>query len=470
MKQFMDEHFLLTNTTAQKLFHEFAKHQPIYDYHCHLSPADIANDRVFNSIGELWLEGDHYKWRLMRAAGVPETLITGNADIKDKYLAWASVVPKCIGNPAYHWVHLELQKPFGIDHLVFSPDTAEEVWAITSEKLKASEFSARGLLQQMNVAMVGTTDDPSDSLEHHRKIHQDNMLVTVAPSFRPDKIFKIDRHDYKDYIHVLEKVSGQDIHSMDTLFAALNQRLDVFSALGCLASDHGIEVLRFAALPHERDLDQILLKALTNKKISEQEQAQFFTAVILWLAEQYEQRGWAMQLHIGPLRNTSTRMLKSFGPDAGCDSMGDRPFAYELAKLLNAMDVMGRLPKTILYHINPAANEVLASMVGNFQGGGIPGKMQFGSAWWFNDQKDGMERQLEQLAQLGMLSQFIGMLTDSRSFLSYSRHEYFRRILCNKLGMWVESGEAPNDIPLLGAMVQDICYHNAKRYFATANA
>ncbi len=469
MKAFMDENFLLSNTTAEQLYHEFAKNMPIYDYHCHLSPADIANDRQFSNLGELWLEGDHYKWRILRAAGVEERLITGDASTKEKYLAWAKILPKCIGNPAYHWAHLELKNPFGISNTLFSPSTAEDIWRQTEIMLKEPDFSVRGILKKMNVHMIGTTDDPTHSLEHHRKIQQDESFnIKVSPSWRPDNIFKLNKPDYKDYIHALEKTSDVDIHSMESLFRALEKRLDTFSELGCLSADHGIEIVRFAALPHERDLDQIFIKALTNKKITELESAQFFTALLLWLAEQYENRGWVMQLHIGPLRNTSTRMLKTMGPDAGCDSIGDKPFAQELAKLLNAMDVMGRLPKTILYHINPAANEVLASMIGNFQGG-TPGKIQFGSAWWFNDQKDGMQRQLEQLAQMGLLSQFVGMLTDSRSFLSYSRHEYFRRILCNKIGTWVDDGEAPYDLDLLGGMVQDICFNNARSYFEGLN-
>lgn len=466
MKQFLCEDFLLSTSTAKKLYHDYAKDQPIFDYHCHLNPKEIAENRQFNDLAEIWLEGDHYKWRAMRSAGIEEHLITGNADKYSKYLAFAHTVPKCIGNPIYHWTHLELRRPFGITNTLFSPETAEKIWHQGKELLQQPEFSARGIMQQMNVKLVGTTDDPIDSLEHHKAIAEDNNFdIEVVPSWRPDRAFKIELPLFNDYIKQLSEVTDIEIDTFNNLKQALLKRIEHFEQHGCKSADHGIEIVRFAAIPDEKVLDQILQKRLKNQPLAEEEIAQFSTALLVWLGQEYHKRDWVMQMHIGAIRNNNTRMFKLLGADSGFDSISDRLFAEPLSNLLDCMDQNNQLPKTILYCLNPRDNEMLASMIGNFQTGGIAGKIQFGSGWWFNDQKDGMERQLQQLSQLGLLSQFVGMLTDSRSFLSYTRHEYFRRILCEMIGTWVEKGEAPNDLNLLGNMVKDICYGNAKRYF-----
>ena len=466
MKNFMCEDFLLSNETARRLYHDYAQSQPIFDYHCHLNPKEIAENRRFNDLTEIWLEGDHYKWRALRTAGVEERLITGNATNYEKYLAWAKTVPLCIGNPLYHWTHLELRRPFGITNTLFNPQTADKIWQQCNEMLQDSRFSARGIMQQMNVKLVGTTDDPLDSLQYHQDIADDTTFdIEVVPSFRPDKIFKIELPHFNDYLTQLSAVSDVEINNFADLQKAVLKRLDHFDLHGCKSADHGIEILRFASIPDESELDKILQLRRDNQPLSELQIAQFSTAILVWLGQQYQQRNWVMQLHIGALRNNNSRMFKLLGADAGFDSIADRTFAEPLSRLLDAIDQSADLPKTIIYCLNPRDNEMIASMIGNFQGGGIAGKIQFGSGWWFNDQKDGMERQLQQLSQLGLLSQFVGMLTDSRSFLSYTRHEYFRRILCEMLGQWVEKGEAPNDLNLLGNMVENICFNNAKSYF-----
>lgn len=466
MKNFMDEDFLLNTETARRLYHEYACHQPIYDYHCHLSPAEVANNRQFENLTQIWLAGDHYKWRAMRAAGISEQQITGNASDYDKYLAWTATVPQTLGNPLYHWTHLELRRPFGITNTLLSPKTAQSVWEQCNEQLATPAFSARGIMQQMNVVMVGTTDDPIDSLEHHHAIAQDSDFdVAVRPSWRPDKVFKIEQDGFADYIQKLGEVADINIERFSDLLNALDKRLAHFDAHGCRAADHGIDTMRYAPIPDEKALDALLTRRCNGDILSELEYAQFSTAVQVWLGQRYAALGWVMQFHIGAQRNNNSRMFALLGPDTGFDSIGDRPFAFELAHLLDEMDKSDALPRTILYCLNPRDNEMMATMIGNFQGGGIAGKIQFGSGWWFNDQKDGMQRQIEQLSQLGLLSQFVGMLTDSRSFLSYTRHEYFRRILCNMLGGWVENGEVPNDFSLLGPMVENICFGNAQRYF-----
>lgn len=467
MKTFLDDDFLLTTPTACRLYHDHAAHQPIFDYHCHLNPADIAENRQFNNLSAIWLEGDHYKWRAMRTAGVDEQLITGSASDYDKYMAWAKTVPLTLGNPLYHWTHLELRRPFGITGKQLSPKTAQDIWQICNARLAEPEFSARGIMKQMNVVMAGTTDDPTDSLAHHKTLAEDpDFTIEVLPSWRPDKAFKIELDGFHHYVERLGASADITIRRFDDLLRALSIRLDHFDAHGCKAADHGIEIVRFAPVPDEKALDDILRHKLAGKQVSELECAQFSTAVQIWLGKQYASRGWVMQMHIGAQRNNNSRMFAQLGPDAGFDSIGDRPYAWQLAQLLDEMEKTNQLPKTILYCLNPRDNEMLATMIGNFQGDGIAGKVQFGSGWWFNDQKDGMERQLEQLSQLGLLSQFVGMLTDSRSFLSYTRHEYFRRILCNRIGLWVENGEAPNDMSLLAPMVENICFGNARRYFA----
>lgn len=466
MKAFMCEDFLLSNDVARQLYHDYAKDQPIFDYHCHLSPKEIAENRQFKDLAEIWLEGDHYKWRAMRSAGFSENLITGNASNYEKYQAWAKTVPLCIGNPIYHWTHLELRRPFGITNQLFNPESAVKIWHECNEMLQQPEFSARGIMQQMNVKLSGTTDDPIDSLAYHKAIAEDkNFDVEVVPSWRPDKVFKIELPQFNDYIQQLAEVADVEIHNFADLQKALLKRLEHFDLHGCKSADHGIEIVRFETVPEQKVLDQILQKRRNNQPLSELEIAQYSTAVLVWLAAEYHKRGWVMQMHIGAIRNNNTRMFKLLGADSGFDSIGDRTFAEPLSKLLDAMDQQDQLPKTILYCLNPRDNEMIASMIGNFQTGGVAGKIQFGSGWWFNDQKDGMERQLQQLSQLGLLSQFVGMLTDSRSFLSYTRHEYFRRILCEMIGSWVVKGEAPNDLNLLGNMVKNICYNNAKTYF-----
>lgn len=466
MKSFMNDDFLLSTDMAQALYHNYAKDMPIFDYHCHLNPKDIAENKQFKDLAEIWLEGDHYKWRASRTAGVPENFITGEASNYEKYKRWAEVVPLCIGNPIYHWVHLELARPFGIKNTVFNPRSADDIWLYSNELLASPDFSTQGIMQQMNVVMVGTTDDPIDSLQYHKQIAEDeNFNIEVTPTFRSDRVFKIERDDFCEYIEKLGQQASISIQSFAELQFALLHCLERFDQHGCKASDHGIEIVRFASIPPEKELDKILKDRLAGNHLSEVEIAQFTTAVLVWLGKQYHRLNWVMQYHIGAIRNNNSRMFRLLGADAGFDSIGDRPYAEALAALLNQMDKTDELPKTILYCLNPRDNEMIATMIGNFQGGGIAGKVQFGSGWWFNDQKDGMERQLQQVSQLGLLSQFVGMLTDSRSFLSYTRHEYFRRILCEMLGKWVENGEVPNDMELLGNMVKNICFYNAKNYF-----
>lgn len=464
MKAFMDEHFLLGNSTAQKLYHEYAESMPIIDYHCHLSPKEIAENKKYRNITELWLGGDHYKWRAMRTNGIEEKYITGDAEDKEKFLAWAKTMSACIGNPLYHWTHLELKRYFGIDKLL-SEDTAEEIWSRCNEMLKSDDFSARGLIRRSNVKVVCTTDDPVDTLEHHMALAGDHSFdVKVLPAFRPDKAVNIDKEGFAEYLLKLGAVSGVEIRDFASLKQALLKRMEFFHQTGCRVSDHGLDNAVFAA-GTEEEAGVILGKAVRGEALTEVEFEKYKTQVLLFLGREYARRNWIMQLHMGTIRNNNLRMMRLLGPDTGFDAIGDHVYALSLARLLNALDETGELPKTILYCLNPGDNEVLATIAGCFQGGGIPGKIQFGSGWWFNDQKDGMIRQMTALANLGLLSRFVGMLTDSRSFLSYTRHEYFRRILCNLLGEWVENGEAPNDMALLGNMMKDICYHNAQNYF-----
>jgi len=466
MSRFMSEDFLLDSEFARRLYHDYAADQPIFDYHCHLPPQQIAENYRFNNLYDIWLKGDHYKWRAMRANGVAEALCTGEASDRAKFDAWARTVPDTIGNPLYHWTHLELRRPFGITNTLLSPATADAIWHQCNEMLAQEAFSARGIMQQMKVKMVGTTDDPVDDLRHHRALAVDSSFATkVLPSWRPDKAFNIEAEGFTDYLHTLSAVADVAITRFDDLRRALSVRLDHFAAHGCKVSDHALDVVLYGEAD-DATLDAILARRLGGQIPPESEIAQFKTAVLVWLGAEYARRGWVQQYHIGALRNNNRRQLQLLGPDVGFDSINDRPLAEPLSKLLDAQNRDNALPKTILYCLNPRDNEVLATMVGNFQGEGQPGKMQFGSAWWFNDQKDGMERQMTQLAQMGLLSRFVGMLTDSRSFLSYTRHEYFRRLLCQMIGRWVEKGEAPGDIALLGEMVQNICFNNARDYFA----
>ncbi len=465
MSRFMSEDFLLDTEFARRLYHDYAKDQPIFDYHCHLPPQQIADNYRFTNLYDIWLKGDHYKWRAMRANGVPEALCTGDASDREKFNAWARTVPHTIGNPLYHWTHLELRRPFGITDVLLNEQSAERIWQQCNELLAQDAFSARGIMQQMKVKMVGTTDDPLDDLQHHRKLAQDNNFdVKVLPSWRPDKAFNIELESFVPWIQRLEQVADVSVLRFDDLRRALSQRLDHFAAHGCKISDHALDVVMFAEAD-EATLDGILARRLQGAAPSAEETAQFKTAVLVWLGSEYARRGWAQQYHIGALRNANRRQFDILGPDVGFDSINDALLAIPLARLLDAQNRNNALPKTILYCLNPRDNEVLATMAGNFQGEGEPGKMQFGSAWWFNDQLDGMQRQMTQLAQIGLLSRFVGMLTDSRSFLSYTRHEYFRRLLCQMIGNWVERGEAPADEALLGQMVQNISFNNARDYF-----
>ena len=465
--RFLDENFLLHSDTAKRLYHDHAKDQPIFDYHCHLSPKEIAENRRFCDLSAIWLEGDHYKWRAMRTLGISEHLISGDAAPREKFQAFAEAVPRLLGNPLYHWTHLELRRPFGIDDTVLDADTAQSVWERANACLRQPSFRARGILEQMNVRMIGTTDDPCDDLRYHRAIAADtDFSVKVTPTFRPDRALGIEDADFPAYLTRLEAASGIAIQRFSDLLDALDKRLAHFAAHGCMAADHGIEILRYADTADEKILDLILSKRFDKHRPQESDIAKFQSALLIWLGEQYHRRGWVMQLHIGALRNTNTRRFRALGPDSGFDSIGDRPLAAPLAALLDAMDRNDTLPKTILYHIDACTNPVLATMCGNFQQEGRSGKIQFGSGWWFNDQKDGMIAQLTTHAQMGVLSVFVGMLTDSRSFLSFTRHEYFRRILCNLIGDWVQKGEAPKDMALLGQMVRNICFANAERYFS----
>jgi glucuronate isomerase len=464
MKPFLDENFLLNNETAVRLYNDYAKDMPIFDYHCHLSPKEIAENKRYRNITEIWLGGDHYKWRAMRANGVDERYITGDAPDKEKFLKWAETMPDCIGNPLYHWTHLELQRFFGINELL-SPGTAEEIWEKCNAMLQTDQFTARSLIKRSNVKAVCTTDDPSDSLEYHIALAKDPSFdVKVLPACRPDKAINIEKEGFAAYLTRLGESAGITIKSFDDLRNALQKRMEFFHSVGCRLSDHAMDPVVFEE-SNEGEVNFVLQKALRNEPLTELEVKKYKSQVMLFLGRLYAKLGWVMQLHIGTIRGTNQRMFKQIGPDTGYDAIGDYTFAQALTKLLDRLDQTDELPKTILYCLNPRDNEVLTTVAGCFQGGGIPGKMQFGSGWWFNDQKDGMIRQMVSLANLGVLARFVGMLTDSRSFLSYTRHEYFRRILCNMLGEWVESGEAPNDLKLLGNMVQNICFNNAKNYF-----
>lgn len=465
MSRFMTEDFLLDTEFARRLYHDYAKDQPVYDYHCHLPPQQIAENYRFANLYDIWLKGEHYKWRAMRANGVAEALCTGDASDRDKFNAWARTVPQTIGNPLYHWTHLELRRPFGITGVLLSEKTADEIWQRCNDLLAQDAFTARGIMQQMNVKMVGTTDDPLDDLTHHRVLAEDSSFkVKVLPSWRPDKAFNIEADTFLPWIEKLESLTDISVQRFDELRQALSKRLDHFAAHGCKISDHALDVVCYADAD-ETTLDSILAHRRGGAKPDAQAIAQFKTAVLVWLGGEYARRGWVQQYHIGALRNTNQRQFQLLGADVGFDSINDQPVAEPLARLLGAQNLNNALPKTVLYCLNPRDNEVLATMAGNFQGEGQAGKMQFGSAWWFNDQLDGMQRQMTQLAQIGLLSRFVGMLTDSRSFLSYTRHEYFRRLLCQMIGRWVEQGEAPADEALLGQMVQNICFNNARDYF-----
>jgi glucuronate isomerase len=466
MKPFLSEDFLLQTETAKRLYPDFAEGMPIFDYHCHLPVSEIAEDKTFANLTQIWLKGDHYKWRAMRAAGVAERFITGDASDAEKFEAWAATVPKTLRNPLYHWTHLELKRYFGISGKLLNPETAKEIYVKCSETLQSKEFSARGILRRMNVKVVCTTDDPVDSLEHHRQIREDRAFsVKVLPAFRPDKALGIETPKaFNQWVQQLEAAAGVLVKDLDSFLEAIRKRHDVFHEAGCRLSDHGIEY-PYAEEFKWKDIQRIFLKARQGRKPQVHEALQFKSAMLLELARLDAEKGWTQQFHFGALRNANSRAREALGPDTGYDSIGDFEMARSLARFLDALEKENRLAKTILYVINPRDNEMMASMIGNFQDGRIRGKMQFGAAWWFNDQKDGMERQINALSNLGLLSCFVGMLTDSRSFLSYPRHEYFRRVLCNLLGTDVENGELPDDLELIGNMVKDICFRNAVSFF-----
>ncbi|MGO4543473.1 glucuronate isomerase [Paenibacillus sp. 2TAB23] len=466
MKPFMDDDFLLSNETAVRLYHDFAKDMPIIDYHCHLSPQQIFENTSFSNLTEAWLYGDHYKWRALRANGVEERFITGGEGVSDydRFIAWAGTVPQTIGNPLYQWSHLELRRYFGVEELI-NENNAQSIWDQVGAKLAAGGYKARDLIQMSNVEVICTTDDPVDSLEYHIAIKGlDDFNVQVLPSFRPDKALEINRPTFLEWVGKLGASASASINSYDELLEALKARVAFFNEVGCKVSDHALDYVAYAETT-KAAASAIFAKALNGETVSLDEEKQYKTYTLLFLGRLYAKHGWAMQFHINAARNNSTRMFGKLGPDTGFDSINDSAVAYPLAKLLDALDADDALPKTIVYSLNAKDNDVLGSIIGSFQGGGVPGKIQLGSAWWFNDTKNGMLDQMNALANLGLLSRFVGMLTDSRSFLSYTRHEYFRRLLCNLLGEWVENGEAPHDMELLGNMVQNISYRNAKAYF-----
>lgn len=461
---FLSEDFLLKNKFAQNLYHAYAKDLPIIDYHNHLPPAEISSNRKFENISKIWLAGDHYKWRAMRTLGIEEKFITGDATDYQKFEKWAYTLPYTLRNPLYHWSQMELSRYFGIDELLL-PARAEKMYFATSEKLQEEQFRARGLLEQMNVEVVCTTDDPADTLEHHESYFIQNHSVKMYPAFRPDKSFAIENIiSYKTYLQRLGQAAGLEITSFDTLLEALENRVNFFHSRGCRLSDHGLENMYFSKNT-SLSPDQILKKVLEGIKPTEQEIITFKFHTLKALCKLYHAKGWVQQFHLGALRNTNERMERVLGPDTGFDSIGDFDQASSLAAFFNELDKSDQLTKTVIYNLNPRDNEVFASMIGNFNDGSVKGKMQYGSGWWYLDQKNGMENQLNALSNLGLLSCFIGMLTDSRSFLSFPRHEYFRRILCNLFGQDVENGELPWDEQWLGKIIQDICYHNAKNYF-----
>ncbi len=462
---YMDDDFLLQNDTARQLYHEHAANMPIYDYHCHLPADQIAEDKRFDNLTQIWLYGDHYKWRAMRTNGVDERYCTGDASDWEKFQQWANTVPACLRNPLYHWTHLELKKPFGITGKLLNGETAEEIYEACSEMLKTEAFSVRNIMRQWNVKLVCTTEDPLDSLEHHQAIRESSFEIAVHTAWRPDKaMMPEDLAAQNAWIDKLAALTDIDINSFDAYLQAIAKRHDYFHQNGCRLSDHGVE------RPYAADYTAVQIKVIFDKIRSRQpltpdECEQFKTAMMIEFGRMDHAKGWVQQLHIGPMRNNNTRMFNQVGPDAGFDSIGDWPIASALSRYLDRLASDDRLAKTILYNINPRDNEVIATMLGNFQDGKTPGKLQYGSGWWFLDQMDGMIKQMNALSNLGLLSRFVGMLTDSRSFLSYARHEYFRRILCGLLGEEVEKGYWPNDRKLLGQMVEDISYHNAANYF-----
>ena len=464
MKDFLDKDFLLKTSTAKRLFHDYAADMPIIDYHCHLSPKDIAEDRIFNNIAEIWLHGDHYKWRAMRTNGIHESYCTGDKTDLEKFEQWAATVPYTMRNPLYHWTHMELQRYFNVTEQL-SPANAKAVYEHCSAMLQTKEFSVRNLLRKMKVKLVCTTDDPVDSLEYHKAMQDEGADIKMVPAFRPDMAMNVgNTESFLQYVKKVEVASGMHVHAFDDYLKALKSRHDFFAQMGCKVSDHGLEEI-YADDYTVEEIVIIFERLLKGETLCLKCQRQFKSAMLVHFAEWDHEKGWVQQFHLGALRNNNTRMLNQLGPDTGWDSIGTFDQGKALSKFLNGLDTKDKLTKTILYNLNPADNEVLATMVGNFNDGSVAGKIQFGSGWWFLDQKDGIIKQLNALSNMGLLSRFVGMLTDSRSFLSFPRHEYFRRILCDLIGTEVEEGELPNDIEWLGKMVQDICYNNNVNYF-----
>ncbi|MDL4840294.1 glucuronate isomerase [Aquibacillus rhizosphaerae] len=464
MKNFMDDDFLLDNELAKRLYNSYAKDLPIIDYHCHLIPQEIYENKEFTNITEIWLYGDHYKWRAMRANGIDETYITGNASDYDKFIAWAKTVPMLIGNPLYNWTHLELQRFFGIDE-VLDEASAPEIWEKVNTMLTSGEFRARDFITKSKVNVVCTTDDPTDSLEYHRLLKEDTKFdVKVLPSFRPDKGLEINRAGFHDWVKKLDAVSGITIESYDAYLKALESRVEFFDSLGGKVSDHALDTMMYSNTSKE-EVEEIFRNALNKENVSLEDERKFKSYTLTFLGKEYAKRDWVTQFHINAHRNNNTRMFNELGPDTGYDSMNDELIAKPLVNLLDSLEKEDALSKTIIYSLNPTDFSTIASIIGSFQGGGIPGKIQFGTAWWYNDTKPGMLDQMETLASIGVFSRFIGMLTDSRSLLSYTRHEYFRRLVCSLIGKWVENGEYPNNEKVLGQIVQGISYYNAEEYF-----
>lgn len=464
MKEFMGNDFLLSSGTAKKLYFSFAEDKPIIDYHCHVSPKEIYEDKRFDNLFSVWLSGDHYKWRIMRSNGVDEKYITGDASDKEKFLKFAETLPKAIGNPMYHWCHLELKKYFGYEG-VLNSDTAEEVWELANRKLAEPDMSVRGIIKKSNVCFIGTTDDPVDSLEWHQKLMDDSTFdVTVAPTFRPDKALNIEKTGWKEYINSLSLVSEVKINSIAALKCALLKRIEFFDKCGCKASDHGIDYMMYNSVSDD-EAERIMQKALRGEAVTVAEAEAFKTELLLFCAAEYSRLGWVMQLHYNCLRNPNTKMFEMLGADTGFDCIARRESCVAISKLFDSLYSTQQLPKTIIYSLDATDNAFIDTIIGAFQSSEIAGKLQHGSAWWFNDNKTGMTEQLTSLANLSLLGNFVGMLTDSRSFLSYTRHEYFRRILCDFIGTLVENGEYPDDDKALSDIVSGICFENAKRYF-----
>ncbi|MDA3732726.1 glucuronate isomerase [Niameybacter massiliensis] len=464
MKKFMDKDFLLTTKTAQDIYHNYAEQLPIVDYHCHIDPKQIAMNTEFENITQVWLGGDHYKWRQMRSNGVEEYYITGQASEREKFQKWAETLEKAIGNPLYHWSHLELQRYFGYTGILNS-ETAEEVWNLCNQKLQSGTMKVRDLIEISNVEVICTTDDPIDQLEWHKMIAEDESFnVRVLPAWRPDKAMNIEKEEFESYIKQLTKASGVEIMDFNSFKEALKIRLEFFHVNGCRVSDHALDYVMYRE-GSEQEINDIFLKRMNGKSISDEEILQFKTACMVFFGKAYSKLGWVMQLHYGCKRNNNTLMFEALGPDTGYDCINNFAPSTEMADFLDILNRTDELPKTIIYSLNPNDNGVIGTIIGCFQGGGIVGKVQQGSAWWFNDHKQGMMEQMTSLANLGLLGNFIGMLTDSRSFLSYTRHEYFRRVLCDLIGMWVENGEYPNDMKGLEKLVSNISYYNAKNYF-----